>query len=141
MKDSDEWITPWDEFWKWDSLYHFTVDAASNNSNYKVRKHWTIEDNGLLQDWTGERVFCNPPYSDIRPWVVQAARFLAELSFLVLPANTDTSWFHDFIWDEDNSMWRPGVHGQLRRGRISFDNPYVNVSGPRYANLLVLFQR
>ena len=48
--------------------------------------------NGLATPWRGH-VFCNPPYSNLQPWV---DRFLAEPfteGLLLIPASTDVRWF------------------------------------------------
>lgn len=50
------------------------------------------EKDGLAMDWTGETVFCNPPWSDIQPWVDKALVSNC-LTVFVLPARTDTAWF------------------------------------------------
>jgi hypothetical protein len=42
--------------------------------------------------WEGERVFCNPPWSNIRPFVELAAT--ATLAVLLVPARTNCKWFH-----------------------------------------------
>lgn len=48
---------------------------------------------GLKFDWTGQVVFVNPPWSDIEPWVDKA--FASKcLTVFLLPARTDTRWFH-----------------------------------------------
>lgn len=49
--------------------HRFTVDAAASPANAKLPRFWTLEDDALSRSWAGERVFCNPPYSDIRAWV------------------------------------------------------------------------
>jgi DNA N-6-adenine-methyltransferase Dam len=47
---------------------------------------------GLLLDWTGEVVYCNPPWSDPLPWVNKALASRC-ITVFVLPARTDTEWF------------------------------------------------
>jgi hypothetical protein len=44
-------------------------------------------------DWSGHRVFCNPPYSDITPWIRKALERKAEVVVLVLPSRTASEWF------------------------------------------------
>jgi DNA N-6-adenine-methyltransferase Dam len=51
------------------------------------------EIDGLALDWDGEVVFCNPPWSDIEPWVNKAYDSKC-ITVFVLPARTDTAWFH-----------------------------------------------
>jgi hypothetical protein len=46
---------------------------------------------GLAMNWDGKRVFCNPPYSDIQPWVEKALASRALTVFLV-PARFDAKW-------------------------------------------------
>lgn len=48
----------------------------------------------LLNSWAGKRVFCNPPYGP------EIRKFLecwrdADLAVYLLPARTDTRWFHE----------------------------------------------
>lgn len=51
---------------------------------------------GLGYSWANERVWCNPPFSDIEPWVVKAWN---EKSFsrLLVPAWTDRKWWHQWV--------------------------------------------
>jgi site-specific DNA-methyltransferase (adenine-specific) len=60
--DSDEWATPKDFYDRLNEEFHFTLDPCSSDENAKCEKHYTKEHDGLKQDWTGETVFCNPPY-------------------------------------------------------------------------------
>ena len=48
-------------FDKLDAEFHFTIDPCSTHENAKCEKHFTIEDDGLAQNW-GQIVYCNPPY-------------------------------------------------------------------------------
>lgn len=65
-----EWETPQDFFDKLNQEFNFTLDPCSTDENAKCAKHYTAEQNGLLQDWTGETVYCNPPYGKEMPeWI------------------------------------------------------------------------
>lgn len=67
--NSEEWATPQDFFKKLDDEFHFTLDPCATKENAKCEKYYTKEQDGLNQDWTGETVFCNPPYGkDIWKW-------------------------------------------------------------------------
>ena len=47
-----EWGTPQHFFHRLEDKFGtFTLDPCSNASNYKVRNHFTEEDDGLAQDW------------------------------------------------------------------------------------------
>lgn len=67
---TDEWATPQDFFDALDAEFHFTLDPCSTDENAKCQKHYTRADNGLSMDWTGEVVYCNPPYGREMPkWI------------------------------------------------------------------------
>lgn len=62
----DEWYTP---KWLVEALGEFDLDpAAPKRKHWTAQKCFTKEDNGLEKPWAG-RVFMNPPYSDIDPWI------------------------------------------------------------------------
>lgn len=84
-----DWTTPRAMFEALNAEYGFTMDGASNETNGLLPKAATVL---APQFWIGERVFCNPPWSDIRPYVEQAA--LADLAVLLVPARTNSRWFH-----------------------------------------------
>lgn len=71
---TDEWDTPQWLFEQLDAEFHFTLDPCSTDENAKCRKHYTKEQDGLTQDWSGEIVFCNPPYGrDMQRWIQKCA--------------------------------------------------------------------
>lgn len=83
--------------------FGFTIDVAASARNAKLPCFYTIEEDGLRQPWAGERVWCNPPYSDIRTWVEKAwAEVLGPRSpalvVMLLPANrTEQRWWQELI--------------------------------------------
>jgi hypothetical protein len=62
--DSMEWATPQDLFDELDAEFHFTLDACANELNHKVANYYTVEQDGLAQEWTGT-VWMNPPYGRV----------------------------------------------------------------------------
>lgn len=112
-RKSDEWSTPNYIFDVLDQTFHFTLDPCATSSNAKCDLYYTLEDDGLSQDWSGHVVFCNPPYSNIRAWLEKALSSNC-LSVFLLPARVDTAWFHDLIYQ------RFPVH--FLRGRLKFGN-------------------
>ena len=58
---TDDWATPQDFYEELDKEFHFTLDPSANEINHKCDKYFTEKENGLLQDWQGNTVFCNPP--------------------------------------------------------------------------------
>lgn len=94
----DDWETPQDLFRKYDEKYHFTLDVCADEKNHKCNRYFTKEQDGLKQDWTGERCWCNPPYGRaIADFVKKAAESKA-LTVMLIPARTDTKWFHKYIY-------------------------------------------
>lgn len=107
---TDMWATPQDFFDKLDQEFHFTLDACATADNAKCKKFWGPEDDGLKQSWEGT-VWCNPPYGrDIGKWVAKAVRSALEGATVVmlLPARTDTRWFHKWIYRRAEVRYVPG---------------------------------
>lgn len=132
--NSDEWSTPDDLFKKLDSEFHFTLDPCSTDENCKCEKHYTMKDDGLTDYWSDEVVFCNPPYSKVSDWVAHAwySHFYFDTTIvMLLPARTDTKWFHNFIYNE------PGVEIRFIEGRLKFSNSKHNAPFP---SMLVIFK-
>ena len=64
------WTTPKDFFNKLNEEFHFTLDPCCTIENALCEKFYTPEEDGLIQDWEGEIVYCNPPYGrEIGKWV------------------------------------------------------------------------
>ena len=97
---NEDWETPQEIFDSLNSLYHFTLDAAAADDNYKCEKHYTATDSGLNHSWGGETVWLNPPYGrQLKQWVRKAweeSQKPGTKVVLLLPARTDTKWFHDY---------------------------------------------
>lgn len=99
--------------------FRFTLDAAALPVNAKLDRYFTPEQNGLEQSWAGERVWCNPPYSSIEPWVEKAWRSGAELVVMLLPANrTEQGWWQRLI--EPRRDREGGVRVEFLPGRMRF---------------------
>ncbi len=86
----DERFTPRPDFSAFDAEFRFSLDAAATAANALCPRYCTREDSGLLRPWAGERVWCNPPWSQLPWWVDKAWRELQSqcpLSVLLLPDN------------------------------------------------------
>lgn len=116
-----------------DEFGPFTVDAAAAAHNTKVPGHyWTREQDGLTQSWAGERVWCNPPYSDIAPWIRKAWNCWASTLGIVflLPANrTEQQWWQLLV---EPYRDRPGspLSSRFLPGRMRFLKPGQTAVGP-----------
>lgn len=115
--NSTEWATPEKLFEKLNAEFHFDLDPCSTHENAKCEKHYTKEEDGLVQSWAGHTVFCNPPYGrEIWRWVKKAyneSRQPNTTVVLLLPARTDTSWFHSYIYYK--------AEIRFLRGRLHFN--------------------
>lgn len=91
----DDRALPAEVFSELDKRFGFTLDAAASAENRKCERFYSIEDDGLKQTWASERVYCNPPYSDIWPWVWKAWQEpFSSLIVMLLPANrTEQRWW------------------------------------------------
>jgi phage N-6-adenine-methyltransferase len=96
-QESDEWATPQPLFDALNSEFKFTLDAAATSENAKCPRFYTQHDSGLDHSWEGERVFVNPPYDRelIPTFLEKAASYEAEIVVAVVPARTNTFWFHN----------------------------------------------
>ena len=59
---TDLWYTPQEFYDKLNFIYQFNLDPCSDGNNAKCKNFFTKDDDGLKQDWSGKRVFMNPPY-------------------------------------------------------------------------------
>ena len=131
--DIDDRETHPSMFDAWDRRFGgFTVDVAAAEHNTKCARFFTREQDGLTQSWAGERVWCNPPYSSIGPWVEKAWREWPSTRGIVmlLPANrTEQSWWQDYVEPRRD---RPGspLTVEFLRGRLRFLKPGQTVIGP-----------
>lgn len=109
--------------------FRFTIDVAASKQNAKLERYYTIEDDGLSKPWAGERVWCNPPYSNIRPWVQKAWSewkfpfHRPEATVMLLPANrTEQKWWADLVEPQLRAR-RDDFHVEFLRGRLRFIEP------------------
>lgn len=113
---TDEWETPRDLFDRLDDEFHFTLDVCATEQNAKCARYFTKEQDGLSREWRGV-VWCNPPYGrTVGSWVRKAheAATRGATVVMLLPARTDTRWFHEFLYE------KPGVEVRFLKGRLKF---------------------
>lgn len=74
------------------------------------------------------RVFCNPPYGrEISKWV-KKAHDSNTLVVMLLPARTDTKWFHDYIYHQ--------AEIRFLKGRLHFNE---SKQGAPFPSMIVIF--
>jgi len=122
---SDEWATPQTLFDELDSEFQFTLDPCATPENAKCARFFTRAEDGLSRSWAGERVFCNPPYGrEIAGWVKKLAEQRTAISVGLLPARTDTAWFHDYISGKAEVRF---LRGRLKFGGSKKDAPFPSM--------------
>lgn len=92
---NDEWLTP-PEITK--PLGRFDLDPCAPIVRpwSTADKHYTIEDDGLVQPWFG-RVWMNPPFGR------EAVKWLRKMvkhgnGIALIPARTETAMFYECVW-------------------------------------------
>ena len=113
---SVHWATPEALYRDLDAEFHFTYDPCPLTVN-----GWSHD--GLKAPWSGNRVFCNPPYGrGIERWLAKASE--AEIAVYLLPARTDTAWWHDWAMKADEIRF---LRGRLKFGESKNSAPFPSV--------------
>lgn len=131
---SDEWETPQGLFDELNAEFNFNLDLAATKENAKVSLFCTIENSGLTGIFSGDfRIWCNPPYSNIKEWVKRCYELSSQVSVVVMliPARTDTKWFHEYIYK------KPNVEIRFIKGRLKFSNSKNSAPFP---SMVVIFK-
>jgi len=127
------WETPQDFFDTLNKEFKFTLDPCATSETAKCKKFYTKEDDGLSKDWSKERVFCNPPYgSEIKDWVKKCSESNS-LVVMLIPARTDTRYFHDYIYQ------KPNVEIRFIKGRLKFGGKQKGSGSAPFPSMLVIF--
>ena len=130
---TDNWATPQAFFDELNAEFHFDLDVCADEINHKCDKYYTKEQDGLTMPWKGI-VWCNPPYGrEIGKWVRKAlfASVGGATVVMLIPARTDTKWFHDYIYKRDN------VEIRFVKGRLKFGNSKNSAPFP---SMVVVFK-
>ncbi len=111
---TDLWATPQAFYDALHAEFGFETDVCALPDNAKCPRYFTPAQDGLQQAWTGI-CWMNPPYGrTIAQWVRKAyesAMGGGATIVCLLPARTDTAWWHDYC-----------AKGEIRfiRGRLKF---------------------
>ena len=123
-----DWETPQDLFDELNAEFGFTVDAAASDENAKCAKYYTDRDDGLSKNWGGQIVFCNPPYGrPISGWIRkcwQEGQKPGTVVVALVPARTDTKWFHNYIWHKAEIRF---IKGRLKFGNAKNTAPFPSM--------------
>lgn len=119
---TDLWSTPQNFFDKLHGEFCFDLDVCSTHENAKVQKHFTKEDDGLSQQWSGV-CWMNPPYGrEIGAWMRKAHESAMGGAVVVclVPARTDTKWWHDYAIQHEVRF----IRGRLKFGDAKNSAPF-----------------
>lgn len=123
---TDLWETPQDFFESLNKEFHFTLDVCALPENAKCERYYTPEQDGLSLPWEGV-CWCNPPYGrDVWRWI--SAGYTASVGgatvVMLLPARTDTRWFHDWIYGKAEIRF---LRGRLKFGGSKNSAPFPSM--------------
>lgn len=127
---TDQWATPQAFFDELNAEFGFDLDPCADETNHKCAEYFTRTDDGLKQNWGGKRVYCNPPYGkEIGAWVKKCFEEVragtCELAVMLIPARTDTRWFHDYIYGKADEV--RFVRGRLKFGGAKNSAPFPSM--------------
>jgi len=128
---TDLWSTPQTFFDGLSAEFGFSLDVCALPENAKCAHYFTPSCDGLSQKWEGV-CWMNPPYGrEIGKWVRKAYESSLEGATVVclLPARTDTAWWHDYI----------ALNAEVRfvRGRLKFG---VAKNSAPFPSAIVIFR-
>lgn len=120
-----DWATPSHVYEALHREFRFTMDPCELGDGGGLFG----KRDGLLSEWTGQRVYCNPPYGPaITDWLARQKD--AEVAVYLLPARTDTSWFHEHVL-------RYAREVRFLRGRLRFSGSKNSAPFP---SMVVVFE-
>jgi hypothetical protein len=112
---SPHWSTPESLYSELHREFSFTFDPCPLRET---------ERDGAAERWTGQRVYCNPPYNrSITRFLERATE--ADVAVFLLPARTDTKWFHDLVLPHAREV--RFVKGRLKFGGVAKDAPFPSM--------------
>ena len=124
-EQKDKWETPDKIFYELNEKYKFTLDPCCENHTAKCNKYYTEKENGLIQDWSGEIVFVNPPYSRgiIDLWMEKCYNESLKgiLIVALIPVSTSSKWWHNYVWKKSKIIF---YKGRIRFKGAQFKAPF-----------------
>ena len=125
---TDMWSTPQKFYDKLNDEFNFTLDPCATKDNAKCDNFFTVDDDGLKQDWSGNVVFCNPPYGRaIKNWVKKSYEESLKNNttvVMLIPSRTDTIYFHEFIYGKAEIRF---IKGRLKFGDAKNSAPFPSI--------------
>lgn len=134
---NNEWYTPADII---DAarkvLGRITLDPASSviaNETVKAEKIFTIDDDGLKQNWDGHNIWLNPPYSSglIEKFVDKLLSSDFCQAIVLVNNATDTEWF--------SRLANHAAAVVFPKGRVKFYKPDGSTGAPLQGQAILYF--
>ncbi|MGR8809995.1 DNA N-6-adenine-methyltransferase [Leuconostoc citreum] len=130
-----DWETPQLFFEKLNKKYKFDLDACASEDNHKVDNYFTEEDNALTKLWNGN-VFVNPPYgrelySFVEKSYSEHIRDNNRFIVLLIPARTDTKYWHEFIQGKATI--------KFLKGRLKFEISGIASDAAPFPSALIIY--
>ena len=98
-----KWIRTPKTIWeKLSKEFYFTVDACASDKNHLLPKYWTKETDALKQNLNNEVIYCHPMYDINIPKFIKKAINSKCLSVFLLPASTNSGYFHNYLYKKSN---------------------------------------
>lgn len=113
---SVEWATPRGVYEELDAEFKFDMDPCPLGGSSDGLAT-------LFSEWKGRRVFCNPPYGDVSKWLSRGRE--AALCVLLIPARTDTRWFHELVLPVASEI--RFIRGRLKFGEAKTGAPFPSI--------------
>lgn len=131
----DLWQTPVEIFKSLDKEFEFACDVAADHHNALTHDYFTEIDSAFENNWFKTN-WCNPPYSNILPWV-QKAKIEHEKGktiVMLVPADTSVKWFKE-AYNSCNEV-------RFISGRLAFINTETQkpVSGNNKGSVLFIWR-
>ena len=128
----DQWCTPIDLFKNLDQEFNFDVDLCASDENHLCRMYFTALNSCLDKDFYGKCIYCNPPYSRSMYKFIKKCFDLSKNNNVVmlLPARTDTKWFHEFIYNK--------AEIRFLKGRLKFSG---SKNFAPFPSMIVIYNR
>jgi site-specific DNA-methyltransferase (adenine-specific) len=125
---SEDWETPQNLYDRLDAIFAFALDACATAANAKARAYFRRADDALNQDWAPYgRIWLNPPYGRrIGDWMAKAYAESCKGALIValVPARTDTRWWHASVSGKALVTFLPGRLKFLRDGKALAPAPF-----------------
>lgn len=126
----DDWETPDSLYDELNKEFKFDLDVAASDTNHKCWRYFTKDNSAFNIKWSG-RVWCNPPYGrEIIKWV-EACNNYKGLSVMLIPARTDTLYFHKYIYHN------PRCEIRFIKGRLKFSG---SKNAAPFPSMIVIFK-